>query len=61
MYAVGLAATVLVSIEPEKVPSLGDARLTVVQVGAEMLGERAHLLVASDDGFRRPAMTSTSG
>ncbi|APR76544.1 Hypothetical protein A7982_01891 [Minicystis rosea] len=40
--------------EAEKTPAFGDARLSVIAYGAEMLGERAHLLVARDGGVLRP-------
>ncbi len=38
----------------EKTPVLGDGRLSVIAYGADMMGERAHLLVASDGGKLRP-------
>jgi tetratricopeptide (TPR) repeat protein len=40
--------------EAEKTPALATPRLSVLQYGAEMLGERVHLLVAHDDARIRP-------
>ncbi|MFT3765375.1 MAG: tetratricopeptide repeat protein [Minicystis sp.] len=40
--------------EKQAQPALGDARLSIVSYGAEMLGERVHLLVAYEDGTLSP-------